>query len=228
VDLAAGVAIVVLAGAALWRITMPVETTIKTTEKPRAVPALPTEPVALENTFFRGRPNAPVTILEYADFECPACKQFAADVYPHLAARFVDTGRVRFGFRHFPLSIHPMARQAAIAAQCAGEQGKFWEFYEELFRRPGRIDEPILRTTAISSQVKLEAWQRCQATYAGGAVDRQSAEAQVLNLRGTPTFLLGPTDQTGTMTVKVALYGVKPVAEFEQAIRKTEESNTVR
>jgi protein-disulfide isomerase len=78
-----------------------------------------------------GAPHAVVTVLEYGDFECPNCKQ-AQPAVKLLLERFA--GRVRFVFRHFPLEeVHPLALGAALAAECAGEQGRFWEMHDLLF-----------------------------------------------------------------------------------------------
>ena len=86
----------------------------------------------------RGRPDAPVTVLEYGDYECPYCRGAARDVHDMLA-RFPDT--VRFVFRNFPIAqLHPHAEQAAEAAEAAGAQGKFWPMYERLLRPSSRLD----------------------------------------------------------------------------------------
>jgi protein-disulfide isomerase len=86
----------------------------------------------------RGRPGAPVTVLEYGDYECPYCRGAARDVQEMLA-RYPDT--VRFVFRNFPITqLHPRAEQAAEAAEAAGAQGKFWEMYERLLQPSSRLD----------------------------------------------------------------------------------------
>jgi protein-disulfide isomerase len=86
----------------------------------------------------RGRPDAPVTVLEYGDYECPYCRGAARDVHEMLA-RYPDT--VRFVFRNFPIiQLHPHAEQAAQAAEAAGAQGKFWPMYELLLQPSSRLD----------------------------------------------------------------------------------------
>jgi protein-disulfide isomerase len=86
----------------------------------------------------RGRADAPVTVLEYGDYECPYCRGAARDVREMLA-RYPDS--VRFVFRNFPITqLHPHAEQAAEAAEAAGVQGKFWEMYELLLQPSSRLD----------------------------------------------------------------------------------------
>ncbi len=80
-----------------------------------------------------GDPGAPVTIIEFSDFQCPFCQKFHSETFPQIKKTYIDTGKVRFVYRDFPLSFHPGAQPAAEAAECAHAQGKFWEMHEALF-----------------------------------------------------------------------------------------------
>lgn len=118
--------VLVAGGAAIW------------TTMNRAKP-VPTElaagtPLPEAQGYLRGDPNAPITIIEFADFECPGCGQFAAVQEPDLRKRVIDAGLANFRFYDFPLtSIHRNTLAAHLAASCANEQGKFWEFHDMLF-----------------------------------------------------------------------------------------------
>lgn len=93
-----------------------------------------------------GSPHAPITVVEYGDFECPTCKQAAPSV-KLLLERF--DGKVLFAYRHFPLeSVHPHALLAAEAAECAGAQGRFWEMHDLLFANQPHLDLPHLNACA--------------------------------------------------------------------------------
>ena len=83
-----------------------------------------------------GKPDAPVTLIEFSDYQCPFCADdFSKARSPHSRRTYIDTGKVRYVFRDFPLdSLHPQARKAAEAAHCAGEQGKYWEMHDTLFK----------------------------------------------------------------------------------------------
>jgi protein-disulfide isomerase len=84
----------------------------------------------------KGRPDAPVTVYEMADFQCPACRMFAVTIFPTLEREYIETGKVRWVFIHLPLtSIHPNAQAAAEVATCAARQGRFWQTHDLLFQR---------------------------------------------------------------------------------------------
>lgn len=96
-----------------------------------------------------GSSDAKITIIEFSDFQCPFCESFFMSTYPELKKNYIDTGKVQFAFRHYPLtSIHPNAQKAHEAAECANEQGKFWEYHDKLFQTQAVwTDLPILNPT---------------------------------------------------------------------------------
>ena len=81
----------------------------------------------------KGDANAPVAIIEYSDFQCPYCRKFYEDTLPTLIKEYVDTGKAKLVYRHFPLEFHPAALVSAQASECAAEQGKFWEMHDAIF-----------------------------------------------------------------------------------------------
>ena len=81
-----------------------------------------------------GDEKAPVTIVEYSDFQCPFCRSFFEGSYAEIKKEYIDTGRVRLVYRHWPLDFHPMAQPSARAVECASEQGKFWQMHDAIFR----------------------------------------------------------------------------------------------
>src|SRR3989344_4508365 len=99
-------------------------------------PSVPTGPVdvsAAGNPQL-GKDDAPVTVIEFSDFQCPFCARFREETFYQIKTNYIDTGKVKFVYRDFPLSsIHPMAEKGAEAAECANEQGKFWEYHDVLF-----------------------------------------------------------------------------------------------
>lgn len=84
-----------------------------------------------------GSANAPVTMIEFSDYQCPFCHSFWKQTLPQIKKDYIDTGKVKFVYRDFPLNIHPMAEPAARAANCAGEQGKYWEYHDKIFGEQG-------------------------------------------------------------------------------------------
>ena len=84
-----------------------------------------------------GNANAPVTIIEFSDYQCPFCFSFWKQTLPQIKKDYIDTGKVKFVYRDFPLNIHAMAEPSARAANCAGEQGKYWEYHDKIFGEQG-------------------------------------------------------------------------------------------
>ena len=131
-DIVATLAMIAAAGAIIWTT---LGRSAPTAARPGRAPIpVPTEPVPLEGAPILGNPEAPVAIVEFSDFACPFCGRFSKDILPELKAKYIDTGQVLLAFRHLPLDrIHPRARPAAEAAECASRQGKFWRFHDLLF-----------------------------------------------------------------------------------------------
>ncbi len=97
-----------------------------------------TQKVSEDNDAFLGPKNAKVALVEFSDFQCPFCRRFWKETLPQLKKNFIDTGKIKFVYRDFPLDFHPSAMPAAQAAECAGEQGKFWEFHDKIFQEQDR------------------------------------------------------------------------------------------
>src|SRR6185436_20936742 len=92
---------------------------------------VPNFDLTLAGAATKGRASAPLVMLEFSDFECPFCGRYSRETYPQVQREYVDTGKVRYVFRHTPIErIHPQAMKAAEAAECAGTQGKFWEMHD--------------------------------------------------------------------------------------------------
>jgi protein-disulfide isomerase len=146
-----------------------------------------------------GSPNAPVTIIEFTDFECPFCQQFFRDTRPQLLTQFVDAGVVRIVARDFPLvAIHPSAMPAAIAARCAAAQGQYWPMYERLFTThqqewggvPKR-DRGVFIEFATSLGLATDTFTTCLNDPASEqAVMAELNAAARLGVDSTPNFLV--------------------------------------
>ena len=137
-----------------------------------------------------GLEEAPITIVEFSDYQCPYCKR-AETVVSEVRRRYPD--RVRFEYRHFPLeNIHPRARAAAEAATCAHTQERFWEFHELIFADEGSdLSDQKLREHAGAAGLDVEAFDACVAERSGKAqVDRDLHAGREAGVKGTPTFFV--------------------------------------
>lgn len=146
-----------------------------------------------------GSDTAPLEVVEFADFECPACGSFATLAEPDVRARLVNTGLIRFRFMDLPLNIHRNTRVAHGAAWCAGEQGKFWEMHDIIFQNQDRWNgeatsrpQPVLTDLARQIGVNMPQFESCMQTgkYAG-QIQANFDEAVRRQVPSTPTFFFG-------------------------------------
>ena len=144
----------------------------------------------------KGNAQAPITIIEFGDFQCPVCGEFERLVKPFIEAEFVYTGRAKFKFYDFPLSIHPNAFLAARAARCAEDQGKFWEYHDNLFLNQSEwspMPSPAGMFEDYAEFVGLEpgAFGSClRSDRHAEVVTANMALATQLQAPGTPTILV--------------------------------------
>ncbi|NQW02964.1 MAG: thioredoxin domain-containing protein [Acidobacteria bacterium] len=179
---------------------------------------LPDEPVSILTAQLKGNLNAKVAVIEFSDFQCPFCASFAQATFPALESQYVATGKVLWAFKHLPLDqIHPSARRAAEAAECGGQEGKFWEMHDQLFLNPRRLEPADLSRYASTVGLNAEQFDRCIAGEASAAVMADVVEATRLRLSGTPAFFLG-TVESGRVTVTEMLSGAKSLQAFQSVI----------
>ena len=167
----------------------------------------------------RGSADAPLTVVEFLDYQCPYCRRFEAEVWPRLKRNYVDTGKVRFIVRDLPLSFHAHAQPAAEAAHCAAEQGRFWPMHEALLASGSDLSPQGLEHQAGALGLDVPRFKACVAAGRYAAVIAHNvADADALGLRGTPAFLIG-TVQDGELRGQ-AVMGALPYNEFAAIIRE--------
>jgi len=153
---------------------------------PRAVPV---QTVSMVNAPFWGLPTAKVTVVEYGDFECPYCEAFFQETYPQL--KRVYGGLIRYEFRNFPSRAHPDAFPAALAAECANEQGKFWEYHDLLYQNQQDLSVDGFTRYATLLNLDIPHFIDCfhSQRYAD-VVNRDFQDAIQYQAAGTPTFYI--------------------------------------
>ena len=165
----------------------------------------------------RGRADAPVTVVEFTDYQCPYCRRFQAGTWPRLKRNYVDTGKVRFIVRDLPLSFHSQARPGAEAAHCAGEQGRFWRMHDALLAGGAKLDAASLARQAQAMGLDVGRFRDCvTANKYDAAIARNAATAANLGLSGTPSFILGRMSH-GVLE-GIRFYGAVPYADFARMI----------
>ncbi|MFL6212764.1 MAG: DsbA family protein [Blastocatellia bacterium] len=186
-----------------------------------ASPQPPSEialPVAGEP--FKGSAAARVAIVEYSDFQCPYCGEYAREIFPRLDSDYIKSGKVRYYFRDLPVPSHTLALGAAQAARCAGEQGKFWEMHDRLFANQTTLAPPDLTRLAHESGLDESKFSECLASgrYRDN-IRRSMAGAERMGINGTPAFLLGVLDPSGNSvrSTKIIL-GAESFETFKSAL----------
>jgi len=171
-----------------------------------------------DGDYTQGLSTARVTVVEFSDFQCPYCYRFFNQTYPGLKRDYVDTGKVKYVFRNFPLEFHRQARPAALAAECAGSQGKFWEMHDGLFANQKRLGPELYVSLAEELQLDTQIFKTCLAS----SIKRQSLEvetslAEELGVRGTPTFFVGKL-KDGHVVNATRIAGAQPLSNFARVI----------
>lgn len=163
----------------------------------------------------RGAATAPITVYEMSDFQCPYCRRFALNTFPELEREYIATGKVRWVFINFPLTmIHPNAAAAAEVALCAGNNGKFWEVHDLLFRNQATwapLKEPgaFFLTLADSAAIPADAFQKC-------LVDRVTLQEVANDAKGS---VQSGASSTPSFYIEGGLLpGAQPVEVFRQIL----------
>ena len=157
--------------------------------------------VQIEGRPYRGPDDAPVTLLEFTDYECPFCARHFRQTYPSLLSEY--EGKLKYVIRNFPLSsIHPQAQRAAEAAECAEEQGRFWEYHDLLFQRSPALGTQHLTAYAAEAGLDTERFEDC--VESGRKADVVAADFEdglSYGVNGTPTFFINGRRVVGTLSL---------------------------
>jgi protein-disulfide isomerase len=157
----------------------------------------PRATVSLKDAQIRGVLDAPVTVVEYADYECPYCQQIQPTL-DRLEKEF--KGKLAFAYKEVPLPNHPHAQKAAEAARCAGVQGKYWDYHDLLYSTK-KLEVANLKETARTLQLDGKSFDKClDSGEQSEAVKTQLAEGQALGLQGTPSFFINGRLFSGGLT----------------------------
>ena len=174
--------------------------------------------ISIDDDPVLGNPNAKVTIIEFADYQCPYCRQFWRDTLPRIKKAYVDAGNVRLVFRDFPQKLHPEAMVAAIAADCAADQGRYWEFHDKVFREQDRRGREVVRFKVADlkrwgADIGLDSavFNECiDAERHNDEVSKDYADGAGVGINGTPVFFVNGR----------VLVGAQPFSNFQKVIEE--------
>jgi protein-disulfide isomerase len=182
--------------------------------------ALVNKTVQVEGVPLKGSPAAKVMMVEVSDYHCPFCRRFRQQTQPQIESQYIETGKVRYAFIDYPIAqLHPDAFRAHEAANCAGDQGRYWEMNAQLFDQPTR-DVAALVSQAGRIGINTSQFKSCVEGGKYAAPVRESiSRMQTLGIDSTPTFLIGMTPAPGQpMTVLKVVKGAVPFEDFKTAL----------
>ena len=168
--------------------------------------------VSLDDDPVKGSEDAPVTIIEFSDFECPYCSKYYSQTLPQIEENYVKTGKVKIVYKDFPLTrIHPDAMKAAQAAECAQDQGNFWEYHDKMFENQDSLGVSSLKQYAQDLGLDTEEFNTClDSGKYESEVQNDLQQGQSAGISGTPGFLINGRLVTGA----------QPYANFKQIIEE--------
>lgn len=197
---------------------------IKTLLQSRAAPPnLPPQNVTVNvgDNPTKGDKKAKLTLIEFSDYQCPFCARHFRETLPQIERDYVKTGKLRYVFRDFPIeSIHREAFKAHEAANCAGEQGKYWEMHDRLFQDQNQLGVEELPKHAKAIGLNGAAFQQCLDSGKQAAdIRKDLTDGQNAGVRGTPTFFFG-VQEADSQTIKVLrmIVGAQSYAQFKEAV----------
>jgi protein-disulfide isomerase len=179
--------------------------------------------IAIANEPTRGNAAAKITIVEVSDYHCPFCRRQTLQTLPQLMTDYVNSGKVKYVFVDYPIAqLHPDAFQSHEAADCAGDQGKYWQMHDSLFANPPAKDDAALTALARAIGANTASFTACLASGRHAApVQASVARMEQLGIGGTPMTLIGLTPAPGQpMKVVSFVYGARPYADFKAAIEQ--------
>jgi len=167
-----------------------------------------------------GTTDAPVALVVYSDFQCPACWKFAREALPRLYSEYVVSGQLRIVFKHRPLeAIHPVAQRVAEAAECANRQQAFWKMHDGLFALRGVIDREAVMRLAGEIQLQIPSFERCVDERHGlRTVQKHIDDAAGRGIDATPTLVFGVPAENGAVMPTIVHSGFTDYVSIQKEL----------
>ena len=180
--------------------------------------------IRVDEAYSLGKDDAPLTLVEFADYQCPYCREFHIDTLPALRKNYIDTGELRFVAMDLPLDRHRDATRAAVSALCAGEQHKFWEMRDTLILHAGNLAEDAIVGYAQKLELDTRQMKTCVTSRRYlPKIYRDIMQAEAAGIYGTPSFVLGKTARSAI--AGIAIEGAPPYAELDSILKQLLSAN---
>lgn len=165
-----------------------------------------------------GDHEAPLVVIEFTDFQCPFCKKHELNTFFKLKEAYIDTGKIQYVVRDFPLSFHSQARLAAIAANCAGEQESYWSMRHKIFEHSRDLSKENLIGFADSLKLNHQSFIQClEDPKQSDEIERDVAYADQIGIQSTPSFVLARKQAGHLRDIKV-VSGAQTFRRFSQLL----------
>ncbi len=175
-------------------------------------------PVSLDDDPGLGAEDARVAIVEFTDFQCPFCRRYHNQTFPRIRSQYIDTGKIKYVQRDFPLGFHAQAKKAAVAANCAGEQNAYWQMNDALFKNQNRLGPLLYKELAASLQLDGTKFDACLEDQAQlDEVIKDVADGKRSGVRGTPAFFIGKIEGDKLVAAEL-LVGARSFGAFSAVI----------
>lgn len=163
-----------------------------------------------------GKADAPVTIVEFSDYQCPFCGKFYVQTLPSIIKNYIETGKARLIYRDFPLvQIHQNAEKAAEAAECAGKQGKYFEMHNKLFENQQSLGIDNFKKFASDLGLDTGKFNSClDSGETAAEIQKDEQDGLAVGIQGTPGFIIGKTNSNSAQVIS----GAYPFDAFQQVI----------
>lgn len=165
-----------------------------------------------------GSDSATVAIVEFSDYQCPFCARFHSQAFPQLKTDYIDTGKVKLIARDYPLGFHTKAKEAAIAANCAADQGAYEKMRDGLYAGQSKLGPELYKQLAGDLKLDIGKFETCLALPANAQeVDDDMAYGETIGVTGTPSFFIGKIDGDQIVDAR-NLKGAQSAQAFTQVI----------
>lgn len=168
----------------------------------------------------KGTSSAEVVLLEFSDYQCPYCGKYANETFGQIDKEFVATNKIQYAFHNLPLGNHADAIPAAVAAECAGEQGKYWEMHDRLFAKQADLSKRVWLQEGSDLQLEMPAFEKCLASAKADKVKADMAEASRIGVNSTPTFFIGKLIKDGQLKALRRISGAQPYVVFQKQLNE--------
>jgi protein-disulfide isomerase len=183
--------------------------------------------LSLDGFQMLGSQSAPLTVVEFTDYQCPFCQRFHVTTFPELKKNYIDTGKVRFYSRDLPLDFHANAMRAAQAARCAADQGKFWQLRDVMGANPDKLDMEHIVGFAKDLNLNVSSFRSCvDSNRYKEQVQADVMQAMQIGASGTPAFVVGKSTADGVDGE--IMVGALPYQMFDDKLKSISGAPTVQ